>query len=134
MKIKKLLPLVLIAVAAVLMLSSCDALLDAIFPTNQIFVDVAVDATSHSDYDSSSVTVVLSGPSSGSDTAYWDGYFDSYGYAHYYVNLTGLKDGTYEIDVFYNPTFGPAGGAGPYVITVPDSSDGHSTSVLIYIF
>ena len=133
MKIKKLLPLVLIAVAAVLMLSSCDALLDAIFPTNQIFVDVAVYVPSHPDYDSASVTVVLSGPSSASNTAYWDGYYDSYDYAHYYVNLTGLKDGTYEIDVLYNPTFGLPDDELGYLITVPDSSDGHSTSVLIYM-
>ncbi len=74
MKIKKLLPLVLLAVAAVLMLSSCDAMLDAIFPTNQIIVDVAVDALTHTDYASSPVTVVLSGPSPATASKHFDGY------------------------------------------------------------
>ena len=42
MKMRKLLPLVLLAVGALFLLSSCDAMLDAIFPSNQIYVDVEV--------------------------------------------------------------------------------------------
>ena len=36
MKIRKILPLVLLALASVFLLSSCDALLDAIFSNNTI--------------------------------------------------------------------------------------------------
>ena len=45
MKTRKILPLVLIVVGAAFLLSSCDAMLDAIYPSNQISVDVAVRGT-----------------------------------------------------------------------------------------
>ena len=50
MKMRKILPLVILAVTAFFLLSGCDALLDAIFSKDQITVDVAVYTPSHSDY------------------------------------------------------------------------------------
>ncbi len=44
MKMRKILPLVILAVGALVLLSGCDAMLDAIFPTAQITVDAAVTA------------------------------------------------------------------------------------------
>jgi hypothetical protein len=132
MKNKKLLPLVLLAMAAVLMLSSCDAMLDAIFPSNQIFVDVAVFIPSHADYPFSTVTVILSGAASANGTASWDGY-DSHGYAHYYFNFTDLKDGAYVIDAYYNPYSGAPDSSLGYLISMPDHSSGHSASIVIYM-
>lgn len=121
MKTKKLLPLVLLAVAAVLMLSSCDAMLDAIFPTNQIIVDVAVDALTHTDYASSPVTVVLSGPSSATASKHFDGY-DFNNYAHYTFSFTNLKDGLYAIDAYYYGVTTGTWLVGPTYILMPDHS------------
>ncbi|MGD0725260.1 MAG: hypothetical protein ABSB63_06820 [Spirochaetia bacterium] len=137
MKTKKLLPLVLLAVAAVLMLSSCDAMLDAIFPTNQIIVDVAVDALPghHLDFATSPVTVVLSGPTPATGTKYFDGY-DIYNYAHYTFSFTNLKDGFYTINAYY---YGAIPASAGTFISMPDhspfnpDSSGRSTTVSITI-
>jgi len=139
MKIKKLLPLVLLAVAAVLMLSSCDAMLDAIFPTNQIIVDVSVDALTHQDYAISPVSVYVSGPSSASASKHFDGY-DNYNYAHYTFSFTGLKDGFYTINAYYDSHFtGTTWPSSTYGISMPDrspynpDSSGRSATVAITI-
>jgi hypothetical protein len=138
MKIKKLLPLVLLAAAAVLMLSGCDAMLDVIFPSNQIIVDVRVDRFVYNDTAISPVTVVLSGPSSANASADRGG-LDSHGYAHYYFDFENLKDGNYTISATYHGYYTGAWVVGPYLVTLPDDhssnpdSSGHSVSVLLTI-
>ncbi len=70
MRAKKLLPLILLAVGALFLLSSCDAILDAIYANNTL--DVTVDV-SHFDTGyanpSSYVEVTLTGASGASSTA-----------------------------------------------------------------
>jgi len=138
MKTRKLLPLIILAVAAVLALSSCDALLDGIFPSNQISVDVAVNTTSghHTDFLTGGyVSLQLTGPGvSSSASAYygsWDGL-----YAHYYFTFTDLRDGGYNLSATYVGSLSSGTSA---FITMPvedpsnPDSTGKSVSILMTI-
>ena len=107
MKIKKLLPLVLLAVTAVLMLSSCDAMLDAIFPTNQISVDVMVIRLNYPNdwyygYPST-VTLTLfdnTAVTYSTQVGSWTD-IDS-NFVHYVFTFTNLKDHNYSMTAAYH--------------------------------
>ncbi|MGA2641114.1 MAG: hypothetical protein ABSG21_09445 [Spirochaetia bacterium] len=154
MKTRKLLPLVLLAVGALFLLSSCDAILDAIFQNNQIKVDVWVYYLDHPDYNSGgTVTVVLTDNSAFSQmiaTSAWQ-YFDGY-YVHYYLNFPKLKNDNFSITSAYFNRFGVQMGAAASIIydssgttyvgtgfnfTMPYSnsadSTGHSITVVQYL-
>jgi len=117
MKIKKLLPLILIAMAAVLALSSCDAMLDAIFPTNQISVDVMVSRlTFPKDWQfgyPSTVTLTLTDQTSGVSTTQVGSWTDiDSNYVHYVFTFLKLGDHVYTMKAYYysyffNATYGP---------------------------
>jgi hypothetical protein len=112
MKIKKLLPLVLLAVTAVLMLSSCDAMLDAIFPSDQISVDVMVNKhTLGTDFYSdwyygapSTVSLTLydvtAGGASTNQVSGWTD-IDSNS-VHYVFTFPNLKDHVYTMKATYH--------------------------------
>jgi hypothetical protein len=139
-KIRKLIPLAILAVVAVVALSSCDAMLDAIFSKNSISVDVAVglDAAGHysalwstaayNDGNNNglySVAVSLSGPTNVSSSSYTGKYWDGY-YEHYYFTFNNLADGAYYPSVSYsgyywgsNSNEYVADSSGIYVIATP---------------
>jgi hypothetical protein len=107
MKMRKILPLALLAIASVFLLSSCDALLDAIFAKNTINIYVSADWTVHgytgTDYVSfqiSNGSTIVTGNLgySGNDSRYmyWD------------ISVPDLPDGTYTVSVVYHHPFGIA--------------------------
>ena len=149
MKMRKILPLVILAVGALFLLSGCDQLLDAIFQNNQIYVDVRVHgyvgAPFYSDWYETSVNGVNSGhvvvyvqDSRGhvtSASTYWTS-LDSL-YVHYGINFTGLKDDTFLVYADYTSYY--AGGystfrayATPSATITPHDATGHSADVTIY--
>jgi hypothetical protein len=160
MKIRKILPLVLLAVGSVFLLSGCDAILNAIFQNNQISVDVAVVSSVgvYNDYlggfnpqvtcyvyDSSNNPVSLSGGWSS-----YDGYF-----VHFNFGFTKLKNDTYHFAAQYSGYNGGIRGSNGSVydgnqpstsfialatspfLTMPydnpSDSTGHSMPVRLYI-
>ena len=101
MKIRKILPLILLAIASVVLLSSCDALLEAIFATNTIKVYVYAYIPTYGYYPGTDyVTVAVSGTASASGTAYSDGYDGLYMY--WSLSIPKLPDGTYSVSVIYH--------------------------------
>ena len=109
MKMRKILPLVILAVGALFLLSGCDAMLDAIFQKDNIDVDVAVPAAQYSfvynDYyygTNPQVTCNLYDASGSPITAtsagwsYWDGT-----YLHFTMSFKNLKDNTYTFYAAY---------------------------------
>jgi len=116
MKIKKLLPLVLLAAAAVLMLSSCDAMLDAIFPSDQISVDVMVSKSYspafYTDWyygTPSRVTLTLFDATANVISTQSSGWSDiDSNYVHYVFTFLNLKDHVYSFTAQYSSvTAGP---------------------------
>lgn len=107
MKIRKILPLLLLAFGSVFLLSSCDALLDAIFSNNTIsvYVSVYIPSYGYSPYDTVSVSV------SGEPLA-TAGYSGDDGlYMYWSVSVPKLSDGLYSVTVYLNhvgglPPFG----------------------------
>jgi hypothetical protein len=103
MRLKKLLPLILLAVGTLFLLSSCDAILNALYANNTIIPTVAV-SIAHIDFSIASVQVNLGGASGGVSSAYFSG-TTSGGYAYYYCpSLTRLPNGTYTITTSYYGT------------------------------
>ena len=104
MRVKKLLPLILLAVGALFLLSSCDAILDALYANNTINVAVTVYNSVHSPgYASpySSVSVTLGGASGGTQSAYLDTYVPgSYG-LYVLPPFKKLPNGSYTITTTY---------------------------------
>ena len=106
MRVKKLLPLILIAVGALFLLSSCDALLDAIYASNTIDVNVRVYLSGSSPgYNSpySSVTVTIGGASGATvSTSPTDYVLGGSPYADYILpSVKKLPNGTYTITTTY---------------------------------
>jgi len=119
MKIRKILPLLAIAVVALLALSSCDQMLESLFPadtgqldtqgTNSLLVKVAVNWNSNLQgtkividlYDSTGVNMVDYREYIVSDTGYLVN--------HYSADFQFLTDGAYFVNVYidtngdYNP-------------------------------
>jgi len=148
MKMRKLLPAVLLAVGALFLLSGCDAMLDAIFQNDVINLDVRVIADfNHRDYAlaGSFENVVLMDSSFNvvkSVSQYVDGFDGTY--AHYHFNFANLKDGTYYLTAgYYGQIVGFRGStsniydnSGFFVgglVTFPDKSLGDSSGHTIYI-
>jgi hypothetical protein len=151
MKMRKLLPFVLLAVGALFLLSGCDAMLDAIFPSNQISVDVWVTAYTHTDYAVGAyVSVTLHDNTSGTSktaTTTWQSY-DGY-YVHYRVSFTKLKDDNFSLTstyvdylgyttstfYIYDPSgYGYVGNGLNFTMPYSNSGDstGHSITVVQY--
>jgi hypothetical protein len=158
MKMRKLLPLAILAVVALVALSSCDAMLDAIFSKNSIKVDAWVYApytaypSAYWDYyyNSGSVTVSLSGAASTSQSVNSYSSYDGT-YIHYILNFNGLADGTYYPSAtftgyYYGGTtaastqiYNSSGTATisyssitmPYTGTYSTDSTGHSLSIVM---
>ena len=131
MKIRKMLPLALLALCAVFLLSSCDAMLDAIFSNNTITVYVSTNMFPYGAYYSSdSVTVTVSGPTFATATARHTGYSGWYDY--WEVSVPKLSDGTYTVTVagsFWNGSFwtSPLSNPTQYVITMPNAGSHSET-------
>jgi hypothetical protein len=140
MKMRKLLPLVLLAVGSLFLLTSCDALLDAIFPNSQIFVDVRVYGGSYTtdwiqSYNfnqiSGIVTVILVDQRNG-DTTSANSYFTSADptFIHYGFNFTGLKDHTYLVTAYY-VSYNYADPLPQSYLVTPNDATGHSASLTV---
>jgi len=98
MKMRRLLPLVLLAIGAIFLLSSCDALLDAIYANNTITPTVLIPGGDIGAINPSSyVMVTLSGASGGTSSAYFSNYTYG-GYAFYYpASFTKQPNGNYTL-------------------------------------
>ncbi len=142
MKIRKILPLAFIAVGAAILLSGCDAMLDAIFSKNQITVDVPVNAFNHANYAYVSVTVTVTDIATGQqykESEAWGSYDLSTGTAHYYFSkFRNLPNDTYQINAYYPGLYAdppasqsffydPATGAVTTQVTMPEANPGDST-------
>ena len=127
MKIRKLLPLVLLAIASVFLLSSCDALLDAIFANDTINVYVsAYIPTWGYNPGGDTVSVAISGPTNATATASYTGN-DAY-YMYWSVAVPKLSDGTYTVTVtFYN--WDTRASSTYQIVTLPTGSGSHSANV-----
>jgi hypothetical protein len=153
MKIRKTLPLVLLAVATLFLLTSCDALLDAIYPapSNTLNVYAEVWKTGggvHPDWTVSSTTIYLynGGGTLVSQQTVTVNWYDS-NYAYFYASFPKLANGTYTLTASY------AGGIGDYsnytnsfydpntaavisAIVLPDAnpSDSSGKTVTVYTY
>jgi hypothetical protein len=148
MKVRKILPLLILAVGAVALLSSCNVLLDAIYPPNAISLDVAVNVSNHTDYLISSVNAQLHDnsysnllvSSVNAASPRYEGWSRS-GYVHYYFTFARLNNDTYTVTAAYNSSAGTATPATNYIptnnFTFPYSnsggSGGHSISMRAYV-
>ena len=130
MKNTRQLSLVFLAAGVVLLLSSCSAMLDDIYPARQIIsVDVQVNVSTHSDYTSQSSLAYVEltdrhGYPLGSPVAAT--YTNvSNGYANYYFTFTNLNSRTYGLYSYYSGvstgTAYPVGGS-PYGYWFSDPS------------
>lgn len=103
MKMRKILPLVILAVGALFLLSGCDALLDAIFQNNQITVDVWVSTSAHPDWAIGgyvATTVLdLNDGTSYVASSYWQSFDGTY--AHYQLPFSKLKNDQFSITSRY---------------------------------
>jgi hypothetical protein len=104
-KMRKILPLVLLVIASVFMLSSCDALLDAIFANNTINVQVSAYIPYYAFFPAyDTVTVYITGPTNVTVNASYTGN-DGY-YMYWYVSVPKLSNGTYNVYSLYSHPFG----------------------------
>lgn len=150
MKMRKLLPVLVLIVGAALALTSCDAMLDALFPQNQIYVDVQVDMIAHPDWHLRQVTLGLYKDLSLESEA--TGYYSSADYAqyiaHYYFTFNNLADADYSVLAAIDGVspadnnfwiFDPRDGSTvitsvtlPYIN--PNDSTGHSVTLITWLF
>ena len=136
MKTRKILPLVLLAVGALFLLSGCDAILNAIFPDNQIFVDVRIRAVdypvdwSHTFYSGAypgTVTLTLTDVNTGSVTianGSWTSVDTSF--IHFPFTFTKLKSDTFNLTAVYTSTYE----GGPYVVSTFYDPSGNYLSAI----
>jgi hypothetical protein len=120
MKIKRIIPLVLLALVSVFLLTSCDEMLKSIYKldanNNSITVTVAMDTAYYTDYASHPVYGVLTGVGSPVTTsATYD--YTYYGYAYYTLSFSNLADGTYYLQTFFDHQ-----GTGQYVYPDPTTN------------
>jgi len=104
MRIRKILPLVLLAVGTLFMLTSCDKLLDFIFASNTINVDTQVYAPNYPTWATSYVTATLNGASGSSYSAgpTYASTLDGALYAHYTFSFPKLSNDTYTLTLVYS--------------------------------
>jgi hypothetical protein len=128
MRIRKILPLVLLAVGSVFLLTSCDALLDGIFGQNTVTVYASARILTYGYFPSTDyVTVSVAGKNA---TANYDGYDGVYMY--WSIQIPGISDGTYTVTTTYNHPVGPNGPSvsAPYPVSFPASSgSAHSVNL-----
>ena len=142
MKIRKILPLAILAVGALVFLSGCDAILDAIFQNNQLSVSVNVyfgdypfdwNASYFHGYSSGQVTVYVTANSGAGAVTQASTFWTSADsqYVHYNLDFTNLKDDTYWVTTTYtsyyqypNQTFTVSG-----QLVTPHDSSGHSATL-----
>jgi hypothetical protein len=124
MKNRKILPLLLLAFGSVFLLSSCDALLDAIFSNNNINVYISSYIPTHGFYPRyDTMTVYVSGPHYTVTSANYNG--DDGLYMYWSISVPKLSDGTYNVDVSYSHPYGINTGtflAATAVVTFPMTS------------
>ena len=137
MKIRKLIPLAILAVVAVVALSSCDAMLDAIFSKNQITVDVQVATSSYPvNYDyyngyGAYVTATItdsSGKTASQNTYYYSSANSST--IDYNFTFPNLSDGTYTISSTYYSYYN----GGTYYSASTSTSVAGSQKVTVYSY
>jgi len=99
---KRIIPLIFLAVAAVFLLTGCDAMLKAIYP-NQVGGDNTVSVTVYAPYYYYQPIVVAlydsSGTYVGSAQTYASSYYDGYYYSGS-VSFSSLKDDTYTAEAW----------------------------------
>jgi hypothetical protein len=128
-KMRKILPLALLAVASVFMLSSCDALLDAIFANDTINVQVAVPWTTYGYYPAyDSVTVNIIGPTNVTVTASYTGVNGNNMY--WYVSVPKLTNGNYTVNATLNIYLYGTEYSADYFVTLP-TGNSHTAYVSI---
>jgi hypothetical protein len=143
MKMRKILPLVILAAVAVFSLTSCDALLDAIFQKNQITVDVQINTLTHTWFSYESVTVTLIDTNTGEtwvDSQGWGSYNGISHVADYYFSsFRNLPNDTFQVYASYPGSYGdipatngynfydPQTGLLTTQITMPRANPGDST-------
>ena len=131
MKIRKILPVLLVAIASVVMLSSCDAILDVIFSNNTVTVYATSYIPTHGYYPNYDVmTVTVTGPNTASGTAAYTGSDGLYMY--WSLQIPKLTDGTYSVNVsYYHPYgIGPSSANSTQIISFPASSGNpHNTNL-----
>ena len=125
MRIRKILPLALLAVGALFMLTSCDAILDGLFPASSLTVYVHVPASYYTDYATATMKVEVISTSTGA--SYVAGpvaelVTDAYGYVNYSFSFPKLSTGNYNVISTYN---------GPYYYAVQGefSTDGGTSYI-----
>jgi hypothetical protein len=144
MRIRKILPLALLAVAMLFMLTSCDKLLDWIFPSNTINVTVQAFAPRYFTYPASVVTVTINGPGGVLQSSEVSTYLDGAGFVDYTFSFPRLVNGTYSVSASYSGSISAVlTPGGPYsssfffdpsnaytnAVTLPYSYGGSPTSV-----
>ncbi len=149
MKTTKKILLVLLAAGALFFLSSCDAMLDGIFGTNNsLTVSVPVTKASHVNYAYATVTVYLytvSGTLVNQITTGPTDVSSSLTYAYYDVKFDKLANGTYTLEAWYSGYAGdpsaytytfydPNSGAPVTEITLPDPNPSDSTGKTVSVY
>jgi len=139
MKMRKILPLVILAVGALFLLSGCDAMLDAIFQNNQMTVEVSVwngtypvdwSQTYYYGRTSGIVTVYLTNTSTGSTTTANIGWTSADGaYVYYQADFTDLKNDTYLVTAWYTSYYTGGGPWSRSQTITPHDAAGHSSTV-----
>ena len=124
MKIRRIILLVLLAAGSVFLLSSCDAMLDAIFSNNTITVDVSAliptycavigPNTYYLSLGTDIVTVSATGAKDFTATATYTG--NDYNYMYWSVDVPQLSDGTYLVTATYHHPYG-RGASAPFDYT-----------------
>lgn len=101
MRVKNVLPLILLAVGALFLLSSCDQILDAIYANNTINVTVNVSSLDTGYANTSSyIQVVLSGATGATATAGANTIYPG-SYSVFSLPFNRLPNGDYTITAYY---------------------------------
>lgn len=122
MRIRKILPLALLAIGSLFMLTSCDRLLDFIFSSNTINVNVQAYDLKYVGYvTGGTITVVVTGSSG---TTYQAGpstyeYLDAYYNANYNFSFGRLPNDTYTIYTYYTGAIFGGGATSTYYFYDP---------------
>ncbi len=131
MKMRKLLPLILLAVGALFLLSSCDALLDAIYANNTIDVSVQTAIAGYQNSYSKAI-VTLSGAVDATGSAYYDVVARDC-----YVPFTKLPNGDYVVTATfygYSTVTGLYYASSPQSVAISMPYYGSNTASLTFYF
>ena len=130
MRVKKLIPLILLAIGALFLLSSCDQILDALYANNTITVTTTVSNSDTGAVNPKSyVTVTISGATGGTQTAYYS--YTASGYSYYdTLSFEKLPNGNYTITAYYvgYAGFGTYVQYGPQYVSLSMPYNGSNTA------